>query len=130
MTDDFDKISAALTGDKRAVLKDQLKRLEREVVERLLIDVLTRANVEEEVRDIRNEILNLQPADGQPDNPTERSARLTLKKECLDLTKELRVEQRDCWRDVQNLQREEREVEKELLLVHQRDKRLRDFDET
>lgn len=128
MTDEFDHISAALTGDKRAVLKDQLQRLEREVVERLLIDVLTRAAVEGEVTDIRGEIIRLQPPDGQGDDPVARRDRLALEKERADLTKELRAEQRDCWRDVQELKREERQVEKELLTVHQRDKRLREFD--
>ena len=128
MTDEFDHISAALTGDKRAVLKDQLQRLEREVVERLLIDVLTRAAVEGEVTDIRGEIIRLQPREGQGDDPVARRDRLALEKERADLTKELRTEQRDCWRDVQELKREERQVEKELLTVHQRDRRLREFE--
>ena len=125
---DIDTISAALHGDKRAVLKDQLQRLEREVVERLLIDVLTRSAVEAEVTDIRSEIIRLQPPEGQADDPGQRRDRLALEKERADLTKELRVEQRDCWRDVQELKREERQVEKELLTVHQRDKRLREFE--
>lgn len=126
-TDDIDIVAAALSGDKVAVLKDQLQRLEREILERIVIELLTRTTIEHEVADLRNEILNLQPGEGQADDPMARRDRLALKKECLELSGEIRSERRDAWKDVQHLKTEERIVEKELLTVQQRDKRLRDF---
>jgi hypothetical protein len=50
-----------------------------------------------------------------------------LEREKLDLTKELREEQRDAWKDVQILKREEREVENELLGNDQRHKRTKEL---
>lgn len=128
MTDDIDIVAAALSGDKKAVLKEQLRLIDREILERLMIELLTRDGIEHDVADIRNEIIQLQPDhDGNPDDPVKRRDRLALRKEELDLTKELREEREGCWRDVKDLKREERDVQKELTTIEKRDKRLSDF---
>lgn len=130
MTDDIDIVAAALSGDKKAVLKEQLTRIDREILERVMIELLTRASIEDDVRDLREQLLQLQPAhQGVPDDPVQRRDRLALKKEELDLTKELREERRECWNDVQALKREERDVQKELSTTERRDKRLHEFDD-
>jgi hypothetical protein len=128
MTDDIDSITAALSGDKRAVLHQQLKSINREKLERFVIEVLTNKDITEEVGELRNELLRMQPPDGQRPDPQERRDRLVIEKEVLDLKKEGRDETRSTWRDVQNLEREQREVEKDLLTTAQRDKRIKDFE--
>ena len=125
--DDVDSISAALSGDKRAVLHAQLKSITREKLERFVIEIFGGKDIAETVSELRNELLRMQPQDGVREDPQERRDRLVVEKEVLDLTKEGREEKRNTWRDVQNLEREQREVEKELLTTAQRDKRLHDF---
>src|ERR1043166_226681 len=105
--DAFDAITAALSGDKRTILKEQLTRIKREELERIVLEILTRNDINDEVADLRNEILKLSPEEHAPDDTTKRRDRLALKKEVLDLTKEERDERRMTWRDVQNLKREE-----------------------
>ena len=108
------------------MLKGQLNSIEREIVERRLISADTSVAVNEEAGELANEIANLRPANLQvPDG--ERRDRVVLEREKLDLTKELREEQRDAWKDVQNLKREEREVENELVGNELRHKRTREL---
>jgi len=125
--DDIDRVTAALSGDKRAVLQEQMKSIGREKLERFVIEVLTNKDIAEQVSELRNELLRMQPPDGAREDPQERRDRLVVEKEMLDLKREGRDETRSTWRDVQNLEREKREVEKELLITGQRDKRLHDF---
>lgn len=125
--DDIDSVTAALSGDKRAVLHEQLKKIKREKLERFVVEVLTNKDIAELVSELRNELLRMQPPDGQREDPQERRDRLTIEKEMLDLKKEGRDETRTTWRDVQNLEREQRDIEKELTTTAQRDKRLHDF---
>jgi hypothetical protein len=53
--------------------------------------------------------------------------RLGLQREFRALVRELSEEQRSCWHDTQALKAEARLVEKELLQLKQRDKRLGEF---
>ncbi len=123
--DDIDEVLGGLHRDKQHVLKEQLKSIEKEIVERQLITADTAITVHEEVREVGTEIENLRPAhENAPD--VERKDRLVLERERLDLTKELREDQRDAWKDVQILKREEREVEKELLGNEQQHKRTKE----
>ena len=114
MTDDeFSAIVDALHGDKRAVLRDQVKSIEDEIGQRRMIAVENKVSINEELRELKTESLNVSHAEeGLPD--AERKDRLVIEKERLALSRELRAEERDTWKDVQNLRREEREVEKEL----------------
>ena len=122
----LDGFLSAIQGDKEAVLKEQLGSIEEEIVERRLIGADTALAVEEEVTDINSKILNLSPAhENAPD--VERKERMEVEKEKLELTRELRDEQRDSWKDVQNLKKEEREIEKELTDAEKRQKRMQEL---
>lgn len=122
----LDAVIDALHGDKKAVLKDQVKTIEEEIVERRLIAADTALGIHEELTELKNESQNLNHAgEGLPDR--DRKERLAVEKERLDLSRELRAEQRDAWKDVQNLKREEREVEKELSTSEKEHRRSREL---
>jgi hypothetical protein len=129
MTDkpnELDVVIDALHGDKKAVLKDQVKTIEDEIGERRLIAADTSLVIKDELQELRNETLNLTHAEeGQGDR--DRKDRLAVEKQRLDLSRELRGEQRDSWKDVQNLRREEREVEKELSTSEKEHRRAREL---
>lgn len=129
MTPEPNDLDAALNdlhADKKKVLKGQLRSIEEEIVERRLIAADTSLQVHDEVGELRNAIVNLTPThENAPD--VERKDRMVLEREEHDLTKEVREEQRDTWKDVQALKREEREVEKELVGEEQRHKRTKEF---
>lgn len=124
--DDVGDLLGALHSDKKAVLKGQLTDIEKEIVERRLIAVDTSTAVNEEIGELRHEIINMRPAHAYvPD--VERKDLVVLEREKLDLTKELREEQRDAWKDVQQLKEEERQVEKELVSEEQRHKQTKEL---
>jgi hypothetical protein len=126
MTDELDVVIDALHGDKKAVLKDQVKTIEDEIGERRLIAADTSLVIKDELQELRNETLNLtHTEEGQGDR--DRKDRLAVEKQRLDLSRELRGEQRDSWKDVQNLRREEREVEKELSTSDKEHRRAREL---
>jgi hypothetical protein len=126
VSDDVDDLLGSLHADKKAVLKGQLRTIEKEIVERRLISADTSLSVGEEIGEVRNEIVRLEPAhENAPD--VERKDRMVLEREKLELSKELREEIRDSWKDVQMLRREEREVAKELTTDEQRHRRTREM---
>lgn len=118
-------IKAALHGDKEEVLKGQHESIEQEIRKREAIDDENLKHVEEDIVLLHNEILGFKRLEGEHarESPDERRDRLNLVKEELDLTKELRLENRDAWKDLQVLKQEERVVEKELTTLAQRKKR-------
>jgi D-ribose pyranose/furanose isomerase RbsD len=124
-----DAVDIALSGehaDRKQVLKGQLRSIEEEIVERRLIAADTSLQVHDEVGELDTTMANLRPAhEHAPD--VERKDRMILEREKLDLTKEIREEQRDTWKDVQNLKREEREVEKELTTEEHEHKRTKEL---
>jgi hypothetical protein len=123
--DDIEELLSALHGDKKSVLRAQLRTIEGEIQERERISKNNEQRVQEEAGTLRNAIINLEPPHANaPD--VERKDRMVLERERLELTKELRLEERDAWKDVQQLRREEREVEKELTTEEQRHKRNKD----
>ena len=129
MTGEPDDVEVALAGqhlDKKRLLKGQLRSIEEEIVERRLIASDTSLQVFDEVGELDTTMANLRPAhENAPD--VERKDRMILEREKLDLTKEIREEQRDSWKDVQQLKREEREVEKELVGENQRHNRVKEL---
>ena len=129
MTEQPDELSAvvdALHGDKKAVLKEQVKTIEEEIGERRLIAADTSLVIKDELQELRNESLNLtHTEEGLGDR--DRKDRLAVEKQRLDLSRELREEQRDSWKDVQNLRREEREVVKELSTSEKEHRRAREL---
>ena len=118
-------IKAALHGDKEEVLKEQHESIEQEIKKRKAIDEANVKHVEEDIVQLHNEILEFKRLEGEHarEAPDERRDRLNLVKEELGLTKELRLENRDSWKDIQALKQEERVVEKELTALGQRKKR-------
>jgi hypothetical protein len=128
MTDEFDVIRAALTGDKQAVLKDQLTRIDQEVLQRLAINITTREALHNILHEVRAEILRLEPVhEGAPDDARREHERLILKRDYWQFLLRLSEEQRSCWQDTQHLKNDARFAEKELLTIRHRDRRLDEF---
>jgi len=128
MTDDIDIIAAALSGDRRAVYIDQLKRIETELIARLAVNITTRETIHNLLHEIRNDLLRLEaPHDGLGDDPSTLTDRIVLKREWRQLVRSLAEEQRSCWADTQALKSEARIVEKELLTLAHRDRRRGEF---
>ena len=126
--DDIDIISAALHGDKQAVLKHQLGQISRELLENIFLELAQRHTLHDEIETLRKQLLVLEPADMHPDDPAKRKDRLKLQEQVLSETREeraLELKTRDANAE---LKREEREKEGELLGTHLKDKRLREFD--
>ena len=79
---DIDVIRSAMTGDARRLLQHQMSRAQREIVERLAINIRTREAIHELISGVRQTILALEPAhDGLPDDPRARHERLALEHE-------------------------------------------------
>jgi hypothetical protein len=125
--DEIDIISAALHGDQQAVLKHQLASISREILENIFLELAQRHSLHEEIDELRKQLLALQPAEAQPDDPTTRKDRLKLQEQLLVETKEeraLELKTRDANAE---LKREEREKEGALLETELKSKRLRDL---
>ena len=128
VTEDIDIIAAALTGDRQAVLKDQLRRIDTEIITRMAINLTTRHAIHELLAHVRADQLRIEPLhDGLPEDPLTLRERLGLQREFRMLVRELSEEQRSCWHDTQALKAEARLVEKDLLQLKQRDRRLGEF---
>jgi hypothetical protein len=127
VTDDIDIIAAALTGDRQAVLKDQLRRIDLEIITRLAINLTTRHAIHELISHVRGDQLRLEAPEGLGEDPSTLRERMALQREFRALVRELSEEQRSCWHDTQALKTEARQVEKELLQLKQRDRRLSEF---
>lgn len=118
------EIVAALHGDRAGVLKAQLTSIDAEIGERRLVAVDTTLVVHDELGRLRDEELNLT----NDQNPNEHlRERLALQQEELGLSRELREEQRDSWKDVQSLRQEQRLVEKELTVEDHHHKRTKEL---
>lgn len=126
--DDIDIISAALDGDKQAVLKHQLGQINRDILENIFLELAQRHALHAEIDELRKQVLVLEPAEAQPDDPVKRKDRLKLQEQLLAETKEeraLELKTRDANAE---LKREEREKEGALLGTELKGKRLREFD--
>lgn len=124
---EIDAIASAMNGDRRAVLRHQAARVQREIVERLAINIRTRETIHELVSEVRRATLQLEPAhEGLPDDPRARQERMLLEHEYRALILRLSDEQRSCWLDVQRLKAELRGLERDLLAQHKRERRLLD----
>jgi hypothetical protein len=127
MTDDkpTEAVIAAVHGEKEELLKLQHSGIEAEITERGDIHTANMESIAEEKKEVRDEMLKLEPENEMVgDGGDRRKDRITLERDKLMLSKEERDENRACWADQQNLKREEREVEKELLRNDQRRKRI------
>lgn len=124
---DIESISAALHGDKDTVLQHSLKNVRREVLENVLAELAIKHDLHEEITDLRNQMLQLSPAEMHPDNPAERKDRLKIQDAYLADTRELRALQLKIIDMNASLNREERELLSQLLENEVRDRRLREF---
>jgi hypothetical protein len=122
---DIDIISAALHGDKQTVLRAELALVRDDFAQRLGINTKQRAVIEEELRAVRQRILDVSVHAQQGARHTREE--LDQEKEYAKLTTELRQEDKDCWNDVQHLRDVERNLLVQLLFLDQRDQRLREF---
>lgn len=117
-------IRAALHGDKEIVLTQQHMSIEQQIAERERIDKENLLKVAADLAAVHNEVLALTPDEMQARaGPEARRDIINLVKEEIGLSKEMRAETRDTWKDIQMLKTEERIVEKELTQVEQRKKR-------
>lgn len=127
MTDNkpTEAVIAAVHGEKEDLLKLQHRAIEGEITERQDIHTTSVTAIADEKKEVRDEMLKLEPeSEMVGDGGDRRKDRITLERDKLMLSKEERDENRACWTDKQNLKREEREVEKELLRNDQRRKRI------
>lgn len=124
--DDLDATLDAVHSDQKRVLTSQRMEIEKEIVERRLIAADTTLQAEDEVRELNSTVLNLSPESPQHPDLHLRE-RGHLEKERRELTFEEREEQRATWKDVQQLKREEREIDRELTQAELRKKRVQDF---
>jgi len=125
---DNNSLFAAMQGDKKIVLKEQVLRIEEEIKEREKVDRFTLDVIEQEILEIQNEILKLRPMGPSHGASAELRKELQeMEKEKLVLSKEKRVEKRDAWKDVQVLKQEERDVEKELSQIEKRRERYKEM---
>jgi hypothetical protein len=123
----MESISAALHGDKNKVLQYSLQNVQREVLENVLAELAIKHDLHEEISDLRNQMLQLSPAEMQPDNPADRKDRLKIQEAYLADTRELRALQLKIIDMNASLNREERELLTRLLENEVRDRRLREF---
>jgi len=125
--EDIESISAALHGDKNTVLQYSLKNVRREVLENVLAELAIKHDLHQEITDLRNQMLQLTPAEMQADDPALRKDRLKIQDAYLTDTRELRALQLKIIDMNASLNREERELLTRLLENEVRDRRLREF---
>lgn len=118
-------MTAALHGEKTAVLEFQHAMIGEEIKTREAIKERNIEGIKADETTITNELLQVTPAhEGAPDNPEERKARITLETQELQLHREERAEERAAWTDEQPLTREDRDIHKTTLEQEQRRKRI------
>jgi len=122
--DDLGAVVEAMYEDKKTVLRSQLAGIAVEIGERRRIMNAIKNGLDEEVLDLGSTIANLTRSES-PDLYLKE--RVTLEEHRRSLTQEMRGEQLNAWRDVQELRREQRSIEQELVQAVQRTKRLEEL---
>jgi len=118
-------MTAALHGEKTAVLELQHAMIGEEIKQREAIKERNIEGIKADETTITNELLQVTPAhEGAADNAEERKARITLETQELQLHREERAEERAAWTDEQPLTREDRDIHKTTLEHEQRRKRI------
>lgn len=124
---EIDIISAALHGDKRAVLEAQLKAIDHEILEYILLELAQRHDIHEEIAELRNQALRLTPDEHEPDDPTKRKDRLKIEAAILADQREERALALKVKDTTKDLRREEREKQGALMEINLREQRLKDL---
>ena len=126
-TQEIESISAALHGDKDTVLQYSLKNVRREILENVLAELAIKHDLHDEIKELREQMLQLTPSEMHPDDPAQRKDRLKIQEAYLADTRELRALQLKMIDMNASLNREERELLARLLENEVRDRRLREF---
>ena len=112
-TPEWAAVLGAIHTDKHIVLRDQLRAIAGEIRQRREVyQAVTRA-IDSDLSLVGGQIQRFQPAN-QWEADLNRKDWLFLEGHQLDLGRELRQEQRECWRDIQHLLTEQRQVQREL----------------
>ena len=126
-SDDIDIINAALHGDKRTVLQHQLREIDREILEYIMLELAQRHGIHEEIGELRKQYLQLTCHEHEPDDPVKRKDRLKVQDQILTDEREERALALKVKDTTKDLRREEREKQGELLRIDLREKRLKEF---
>jgi hypothetical protein len=122
--DDLDTVLGALHQEKLVVLRGQLSGIAVEIGERERIAHHIGLSLDAELLTVGSTILNLT----RPESPDlYLKERVALEDQRRSLRKELRDEQRSAWQDVQELRREHRQIEQEVVQAGQRRTRLEEL---
>jgi len=122
--DDLGAVVEAMYDDKKIVLRSQLTGIAVELAERQRISSAISRSLHDESLDLGSTIANMTRLDA-PDLYLKE--RVTMEEQRRSLTRELRGEQLNAWRDLQELRREQRSIEQELVQAVQRNKRLEEM---
>ena len=118
-------MTAALHGEKTAVLEFQHAMIGEEIKQREQIKTRNLAGIKADEATIREELQQVMPAhEGAPDDASARKERHLLERTETELHREERAEERAAWADEQPLTREDREIHKVTLEQEQRRKRI------
>jgi hypothetical protein len=118
-------MTAALHGEKTAVLELQHAMIGEEIKTREAIKARNLDSIKADEATIREELLQVTPAhEGAPDDANARKERHALEGQEVQLHREERAEERAAWTDEQPLTREDREIHKTTLEQEQRRKRI------
>lgn len=121
-------MTAAMHGEKTAVLELQHAMIGEEIKERQQIKQRNLSGIRADEAMIRDELQQVLPPEHESaaDNANDRKERHLLERTETELHREERAEERSAWTDVQPLTREDRDIHKTTLEQEQRKKR---FDE-
>ena len=118
-------MTAALHGEKTAVLELQHAMIGEEIKVREAIKERNLEGIKADEATITNELLQVTPAhEGAADDMNARKERHALESQEIQLHREERAEERAAWTDEQPLTREDREIHKVTLEQEQRRKRI------
>lgn len=118
-------MTAALHGEKTAVLELQHAMIGEEIKKREAIKARNLVGIKADEATIREELLQVMPAhEGAADEANNRKERHLLERTETELHREERTEERAAWADEQPLTREDREIHKTTLEQEQRRKRI------
>ena len=118
-------MTAALHGEKTAVLELQHAMIGEEIKQREAIKARNLEGIRADEATIREELQQVTPAhEGAADDVNARKERHALESQEVQLHREERAEERSCWTDEQPLTREDRDIHKTTLEQEQRRKRI------
>src|SRR5947208_849108 len=105
----LDDLLGRLHGETTSRLEDRLVAIERELMRRRLLSAERCTNLFAQLQELHEEIMRLMPEGEHAVDPN-RIIRQGLEREHRALTNELFQEDKERWRDAQNLRREHREI--------------------